>query len=70
LDDALAILKALEWEFETLQEAGEPLTKEFVDKWAKVADQIRRDAKVKPIDTDITDDEPAEIPLGKLKLVS
>jgi hypothetical protein len=70
LDDSLAILKALEWELEILQESSEPLSKEFVDKFAKVADQIRRDAKVKPVDGDITDDEPAEIPLGKLKLVS
>lgn len=70
LDDSLAILAALEWELEAFREAGEPLTKEFVDKFAKCADQIRRDTKTRPIDTDLTDDEPEEIPLGKLKLIS
>ena len=70
LDYWLEVLATLEWEKQILTEAGEPLPKEFVDKSRICADQLRRDTKIRPTDTDITDDEPAEIPLGKLKLVS
>ena len=69
LDYWLDVLVTLEWERQTLVDAGEPLSREFVDKSRIASDQIRRDTKIKPGDQDVTD-EPAEIPLNKLKLVS
>lgn len=71
LDYWLEVLATLEWERQTRVEAGEPLSREFVDKSRICADQIRRDTKIKPGDQDLADDDaPAEIPLSKLKLVS
>lgn len=71
LDYWLEVLATLEWEKQVLVDAGEPLSKEFIDKSRVAADQIRRDTKIKPGDQDVTDDDTAEpAPLGKLKLVS
>lgn len=72
LDYWLEVLTTLEWERQVLVDAGESLSKEFIDKSRICADQIRRDTKIRPGDQNLAtdDDEPAEIPLQKLKLVS
>lgn len=68
----LEVLTTLEWERSVLVDAGEPLSKEFIDKSRIASDQIRRDTKIKPGDQDVTDDNDgdSDVSLGKLKLVS
>ena len=74
LDYWLEVLATLEWERTTLVDAGEPLSREFIDKSRICADQIRRDTKIKPGDQDLATDDntdgDAAVSLGKLKLVS
>ena len=70
LDHWLEVLSSLEWERQVLVEAGQPLSREYVDKSRICADQIRRDTKVKPVDQNLAeeDDAPAPPTLEKLKI--
>lgn len=57
LADELEILTQLERQLQGHRKSREPLSKEFVDMFAKCADQIRRDTKLKTGEVDLTETE-------------